>query len=650
MRIPTRRLHRAFPELDRFTDEQCKIFIRAASKHGWRPRIHAAILLLSVPLTGLLALTASSFARLWIDKNVPGGVDRPAWDWVEYAGYLLACFGAALVAFLLRDLLFISRVRRVIRGRGSCIGCRYSLLGITIAEGFTVTCPECGLSIEADPELHEITTDDSGRRQFMPSGAHEGMVFWTPRRRKRLRRASITAAVLVFVVLPLCWGGYEVFLHRQAARARAQRPGAEGVVAFIEQHQPADGASAGAADVWDIIEGLAWERAGIDEEVTARYEYLDDRGEPQDPDFDALLPGATDHPYGWQLPLWQRQPLALALLDAYREGGVLDTLDSIADAPRAVGNPSRGPDMPVTLAILNLDRGFRDFIRVNDARMHLAHRAGDLEEFARAAESGLALARAFELQGTIIETAVARETEERYHTRMREVLTARPGAAWVNAIEHAIERQRPDLPAEYPFEVQKLHTLDTFAWFFADPDNVRFGRRSGGLELLAVAWFRIDGRIGTYAQNRDAYIAAMDAAATHAGLDAHARVAPAPRDTHGLALLDLYLPSIDGVVDTLDRRAASRRATATMLALERYRLARGRYPDALAELVPDFLDALPLDPWSGEPFRYFNLTRSGTAPHYGLYALGPDMQDDGGKRSDSPGREGTDMVFSPAAN
>ncbi len=39
------------------------------------------------------------------------------------------------------------------------------------------------------------------------------------------------------------------------------------------------------------------------------------------------------------------------------------------------------------------------------------------------------------------------------------------------------------------------------------------------------------------------------------------------------------------------------------LAAERFRLDRGRWPRALAELVPAYLAAVPLDPWGGRPFR-----------------------------------------------
>ncbi|MFG0242461.1 MAG: hypothetical protein ACF8R9_06745 [Phycisphaerales bacterium JB054] len=653
MRIPTRRLHRAFPELDRFTDEQCKIFIRAASKHGWRPRIHAAILLLSVPLTGLLALTASSFARLWIDDNVPGGVDRPAWDWVEYAGYLLACFGAALVAFLLRDLLFISRVRRVIRGRGSCIGCRYSLLGITIAEGFTVTCPECGLSIEADPALHEITTDDSGRRQFMPSGAHEGMVFWTPRRRKRLKRALIAAAVFVFVVLPLCWGGYELFLRVQASIARAQRHDPADFLALIERHQisiasplSADASPDADANVWVIIEAVERGRAGVDEEVTARYEHLDDSGRSQDPHFGALLPGARDDNIDWTPSLKQQQDLALALINGYREAGVLDLLDSVADAPLAVRPAPAARGEPLALSSFISNAAVRNLARICAARMHLARQAGDLESFTRAAETGLALARATEMQGSLNHSLVSVAVEGLMHQRLRAVLCDHPDAEWVDAIDRAVERQRPNVPAGYPFQTEKLYGLDLIAWLFSDPDRARFGRFSDQLKHLSHT--KLEGALGTYWQNRDAFEEAMDSAAALAGLDAYQRdPGRLPLATRGLLLMEVMLSGSEQILGTLDTRHATRRGTTIMLALERHRIARGTYPDSLDELVPEFLDALPLDPWSGETFCYTDLTGPGTHPHYQLYALGKNMTDDGGAASLEGGLRQADMIFSP---
>ena len=61
-------------------------------------------------------------------------------------------------------------------------------------------------------------------------------------------------------------------------------------------------------------------------------------------------------------------------------------------------------------------------------------------------------------------------------------------------------------------------------------------------------------------------------------------------------------------------------------ALERYRLAHGVYPDALAALVPADIDALPCDPINGEAYRY-RVRPDGT---FLLYSVGWKQTDDGG--------------------
>ena len=38
------------------------------------------------------------------------------------------------------------------------------------------------------------------------------------------------------------------------------------------------------------------------------------------------------------------------------------------------------------------------------------------------------------------------------------------------------------------------------------------------------------------------------------------------------------------------------------MALERYRLANGAWPDSLAALVPKYLETVPTDPFDGKPW------------------------------------------------
>ena len=61
-------------------------------------------------------------------------------------------------------------------------------------------------------------------------------------------------------------------------------------------------------------------------------------------------------------------------------------------------------------------------------------------------------------------------------------------------------------------------------------------------------------------------------------------------------------------------------------ALERYRLANGHYPDALADLTPQFVAKLPHDVITGEPLKY-RRTDNG---RFVLYSVGWNGKDDGG--------------------
>ena len=60
--------------------------------------------------------------------------------------------------------------------------------------------------------------------------------------------------------------------------------------------------------------------------------------------------------------------------------------------------------------------------------------------------------------------------------------------------------------------------------------------------------------------------------------------------------------------------------------LERCRLARGRFPESLEALAPDFLDKLPHDIINGGPLKY-RLVSDG---HFILYSVGWNQKDDGG--------------------
>ncbi len=71
--------------------------------------------------------------------------------------------------------------------------------------------------------------------------------------------------------------------------------------------------------------------------------------------------------------------------------------------------------------------------------------------------------------------------------------------------------------------------------------------------------------------------------------------------------------------------AATIECTRAALAVERYRVTKGSLPMSLSELAPEFLDDVPLDPYTGRTLRYERL-QSG----FVVYSVGEDGHDDGG--------------------
>ena len=71
---------------------------------------------------------------------------------------------------------------------------------------------------------------------------------------------------------------------------------------------------------------------------------------------------------------------------------------------------------------------------------------------------------------------------------------------------------------------------------------------------------------------------------------------------------------------------SSVRVARAAIAIERYRLAnRGELPATLGGLVPAYLAAIPIDPYSGQPIHYARL-----ADGYQVYSVSFDRKDDGG--------------------
>ena len=64
----------------------------------------------------------------------------------------------------------------------------------------------------------------------------------------------------------------------------------------------------------------------------------------------------------------------------------------------------------------------------------------------------------------------------------------------------------------------------------------------------------------------------------------------------------------------------------SQVAVARFKLTEGCYPSGFSELVPNYLNAVPADPFDGKPLRW--TTDESGKPL--IYSIGPDLTDDGG--------------------
>lgn len=98
-------------------------------------------------------------------------------------------------------------------------------------------------------------------------------------------------------------------------------------------------------------------------------------------------------------------------------------------------------------------------------------------------------------------------------------------------------------------------------------------------------------------------------------------------------LLHSLMPALSRITTIDLRNIAQLRTARVALAIERYRLAAVKLPDALTDLVPAYLDSVPADPFDSNELRYRKLE-----PGFVVYSIGEDLSDDGGKERKRHGK------------
>lgn len=147
MRLPLTKVYRAFPQLDIFSDTECRRYVsRARADHrltGWLVGLGMAVIALPSFMLGFYVAFNVVEPLLFGAASRQGEI-----EWLlTVGGVWITIFSCGMVlAFLLRDRWLRWAVRSKI-DTSRCTGCKYALLGLPI-EGdtgnpFTI-CPECG--------------------------------------------------------------------------------------------------------------------------------------------------------------------------------------------------------------------------------------------------------------------------------------------------------------------------------------------------------------------------------------------------------------------------------------------------------------------------------------------------------------------------
>lgn len=158
-------------------------------------------------------------------------------------------------------------------------------------------------------------------------------------------------------------------------------------------------------------------------------------------------------------------------------------------------------------------------------------------------------------------------------------------------------------------------------------DTRRLRLQNAALRIWPAGWFNEDkaGYIGTIQRYIDAVKHPTELPSTLAEIEA-ARAGSSVWNKIRNPLSQVAMPVIMSPAKKIAATQTILRSLATACAVERYRMAHGRLPATLEDLVPAFLPSAPTDPLTGKPLCY----KPSESSSYLIYGTGWDQTDNAG--------------------
>lgn len=628
MRLLARSVHRAFPELDAFSDAECRIYVRNATASPLRRAARIAVNI--AVLAGLVALEVHLLrpwiTSLYLPERMP-------------ALLLLVLCTVGIGALVMRDLLLRLAIRRIM-GRGArCPQCSYSLAGLPVSQGQAVTCPECARTTDVSVHASHFARGADGLLRFLPGPEAQVPVdpWLTARRVRAVARWTAVAAAAVSVALAIPMTIWEVHLRRMASAANAAAASLPSAAALLEAAMPAAAKEPGDS-AFDALS-----------EFHARCGSLQGS---------VLLHEISDWPQIWwfgssrvaeqgqaELPLAMRTRLAARLVPEARNAGLIESLERLgrAAAIRLPVDPAAGSTLWACMKARMdaLPDAIHRASNMASLWMLDACARGEPVEAARAFRTILALSsingmlRPFPFSGSVVGAAQLLE-------HLAAVSRLQGGDEALR-----VARQGFDRNLRCRFAPESIAALETRMFqeqvirTFGDPAVLRWRvfpwiRTQAYESAIGHRW----GRGAPVTQDPSALAFDFDrewAASLEllpAELLSYARSVPWDAPAQASVATGVPLPPMAAsAVAWLPRWTPGREpaqladfAVACVLGIEEFRRANDRLPAALGELVPAYLPALPPRAL-GVVYR---LVRDPACPlGYQLYSMGFDGTDDG---------------------
>ncbi|MEM8756469.1 MAG: hypothetical protein AAGF47_01640 [Planctomycetota bacterium] len=495
--------------------------------------------------------------------------------------------------------------------------------------------------------------------------------------------------ILVLLVLPFFMGAvwlvYEVWASLNAKPAPDTDYGAQMRALMLEAQQVADGParddvrlaeawrefSAELTQVSGSIETLLFE--SIEAAELPGTPFIADRGYDWSvvTDTDSWREQAADSPPGdltSEQALAELESVHAALAVAAESEVAAEAFASLLARARS-GEPLVRPYSSRQLLINQLlpELGqYRRMAQFSVAWMEHAVQSEDWQAYAEGLEASLWMAELAASDPVIIGNLVGVAIESLMLERVRnDVLRGRLPAEVLGRVDELIKQhERPDLA--FSLRGERTWALDAVQWMHDSRGRLLLSRTGtltmgvGGSRVMNLGSIAFPRRAETEARFKEFYGRMIEAAEMPIAA-AKVELASLDQEIDGLSgrqvLLGMLAPAIGKAVSVSWSADLNRAGLLTLLAIERYRVATGVLPASLDEMMPVYLDAVPMDPFAaGETLVYrLDDTESLGGVGYVLYSVGPDGVDDGGVVGDNPlvryrrGADGLDWMLTRSA-